>query len=251
MLMAICRQNSVSRPSVSATSKRTNRPGRPARQTGSPDRRDVILDAAEALFAKQGFHGVTVREVTSKAEVDVALAYYYFANKMDLFDAVLRRRADIVNQERIELLQTAEAAPGEDLLERLIAAFIDPLFKHLATGDEGWRNYFALIAQVNNSSEWGGEVMTRFFEPVVKQLVTELRLALPDAEDDDLYWAYQFLSGALTLTLAATGRVERLSGGLCRSDDYTAVQSRLPRFIAAGFRQLHADRLEAKRKDGK
>ena len=231
---------------MSAPVKKANRPGRPPRQQGSPDRRDQILDAAEGLFAKQGFHGVTVREVTTKAEVDVALVYYYFANKMDLFDAVLRRRADIVNSERIELLQKAAATPGDDMLERLISAFIDPLFKYLATGEEGWRNYCALIAQVNNSTEWGGEVMTRFFEPVVKQLVAGLRQVLPDTEDEDLYWAYQFLSGALTLTLAATGRVERLSGGLCRSDDYSAVQSRLPRFIAAGFRQLYADRKAAK-----
>jgi AcrR family transcriptional regulator len=233
---------------MSAPVKKTNRPGRPPRQQGSPDRRDQILDAAEALFAQQGFHGITVREVTSKAEVDVALVYYYFANKMDLFDAVLHRRADIVNRERIELLRQVAATPGKDMLERLISAFIDPLFRYLATGEEGWRNYCALIAQVNNSREWGGEVMTRFFEPVVRELVAGLRIVLPDAEDDDLFWAYQFLSGALTLTLAATGRVERLSDGLCRSDDYEAVQSRLPRFIAAGFRQLHADRMAAKSK---
>jgi AcrR family transcriptional regulator len=234
---------SVSTPPAA---RKSNRPGRPPRRQGVPDKRDAILDAAEEMFAKQGYHGVTVREVTAMANVDVALVYYYFANKMDLFDAVLRRRADIVNRERIELLRRAETIPGDDLLERLISAFIDPLFKYLASGDPGWRNYCALIAEVNNSREMGGEVMTRFFEPVVQQLISGLRKVLPGAEDDDLYWAYQFLSGALTLTLAATGRVERMSGGLCRSDDYSAVQKRLPRFIAAGFRQLYSDRRAAR-----
>jgi AcrR family transcriptional regulator len=222
--------------------RKAGRPGRPARQHGHPDRRDQILDAAEKLYGERGFHGVTVREVTSAAQVDVALVYYYFTNKRDLFDAVLMRRATIVNRDRIERLQRIELDPQDDRIEQLVSAFIDPLFEHLASGEPGWRSYFALIAQVNNTSDWGGEVMAHFFDPVVKQLISGMRRVLPDMQDDDLYWAYQFLSGALTLTLAATGRVERLSGGLCRSDDYQAVQGRLPRFIAAGFRQLYADR---------
>jgi len=232
----------VSRSSPAAPRK-SNRPGRPPRRQGIPDKRDAILDAAEEMFSKQGFHGVTVREVTTLANVDVALVYYYFANKMDLFDAVLRRRADIVNQARIDLLHETEKIPGDDLLERLISAFIDPLFEFLATGDPGWRNYFALIAEVNNSREMGGEVMTRYFEPVMQQLLSGMRKVMPDAADDDLFWTCQFLSGALTLTLAATGRVERLSNGTCRSDDYDAVRDRLPTFIAAGFRAL----IEARR----
>ncbi len=37
------------------------------------------------------------------------------------------------------------------------------------------------------------------------------------------------------LTLAKTGRIDKLSGGLCRSDDYAAVKERMATFMAAGF----------------
>ncbi|MEQ8205426.1 MAG: hypothetical protein RIA65_04560, partial [Woeseia sp.] len=101
-----------------------------------------------------------------------------------------------------------------------------------------WRDYMALIAQINNSPEWGGKLMTRFFDPLVKRFLDALRLALPDCREEDLFWSYHFLSGALTLTFAETGRIDNLSGGLCLSSDMAAANARMPQFIAAGFRAL-------------
>ena len=194
---------------------------------------------------------MTVRQVTTAANVDVALVYYYFENKRALFDAVLLRRATIVNKERLDLLEAADPSPADGCaIERLVAAFVDPIYRHLATGDAGWRHYFALIAQINNAPEWGMQVMPGFFDPVAQKLIELLRKVMPGAEEDDLFWGFDFLSGALTLTLAGTGRIDRLSGGLCLSSDYASIQKRLPRYVAAGFRQLYADRLAEKNAEG-
>jgi len=191
-----------------------------------------------------------VRQVTSEANVDVALVYYYFENKRALFDAVLMRRATIVNKERLELLEQADLSPEDGCaIEKLVAAFVDPIYRYLATGDAGWRHYFALIAQINNAPEWGAQVMPGFFDPVAQKLIENLRKVMPGAGDDDLFWGFDFLSGALTLTLAGTGRIDRLSEGLCLSTDYTSIQARLPRYVAAGFRQLYADRQANKGKE--
>ena len=59
--------------------------------------------------------------------------------------------------------------------------------------------------------------------------------ALPQARDEDLYWSYQFLSGALTLTLSESGRLDVVSGGLCRSGDIDAASKRLAAYAAAGL----------------
>ena len=45
-------------------------------------------------------------------------------------------------------------------------------------------------------------------------------------------------SGALTLTLGETGRLDRLSGGLCRSGDLESACDYMVRFAAAGFRAV-------------
>ena len=61
---------------------------------------------------------------------------------------------------------------------------------------------------------------------------------LPDAAEEDLYWSYHFLSGALTLSLSQTGRIDRLSNGLCKSSDFESIARRMAPFIASGFEKL-------------
>lgn len=88
---------------------------------------------------------------------------------------------------------------------------------------------------MNNTPHWGGETMTRFFDPVVQRLIDVLSKALPQAEPRDLYWGYQFLTGAMMLAFSETGRIDLLSRGLCRSSDLEAVRARLVAFCAAGI----------------
>jgi len=76
------------------------------------------------------------------------------------------------------------------------------------------------------------------FDPVVLKLVSILKRALPDYSEEDIFWGYHFVTGALMNTLACTGRIDRLSGGVCRSDDFPAVQKRIAKFMAAGFLTL-------------
>jgi AcrR family transcriptional regulator len=221
----------------------------PAAGTGSRSQatRERILDAAEQLFAERGFYGVSVRDVTGMAGVDVALASYHFGNKQGLLEAVFLRRAEDLNAERSARLDAVlAAAKGRRTprLEDVIDAFTHPLLDRSTRGSSGWKSYFALIAEVNNSPEFGQVLMTRFFDPVVEKFIEAIRLALPDCDDRDLYWAYHFLSGALTLTFAETGRIDKLSGGACRSSDLDSVHERLVPYCAAGFRALCA----AKRK---
>ncbi len=206
----------------------------------SQETKDRILDAAEALFAKRGFDGVTVRQIMSKAGADVALAYYHFKSKRDLFDAVLLRRAEPMNTIRLAALRQVEERHPDDepSLEEIIGAFTDPLLDMLADDPDEWRDYMALVAQINNSPEWGGELMTKFFDPLVRRFIEAIRKAIPDCDDVDMYWSYHFLSGALTLTFAETGRIDNLSDGLCRSSDIAAARARMARFVAGGFRAI-------------
>ncbi|RAK63044.1 TetR/AcrR family transcriptional regulator [Phenylobacterium kunshanense] len=216
------------------------------RKGEGPDLRQAILDSAEALFSKHGFYGVTVRQVAAEAGVDTALIHYYFGAKRELFDSVFARRAEILNDERIAAMRAyADAHPGAMTAEGIIEAFIGPLVERSLTNDEGWKNYFRLVALVNNTPAWGGETMHRFFDPVVRQLIDMFKLALPGAELRDLYWGYQFLTGAMMLTLSETGRIDQLSDGLCRSTDLEAVKARLYAWCAAGLEVIVERRVPA------
>ncbi len=180
----------------------------------------------------------------------MALASYHFGNKQGLLEAVFMRRAEDLNTERIARLDAVlAAAKGRrpPRIEDVIDAFTHPLLDRSSRGSPGWKSYFALIAEVNNSPEFGGVLMSRFFDPVVEKFIDAIRRALPQCDDRDLYWAYHFLSGALTLTFAETGRIDKLSGGACRSSDLDSVHERLVPYCAAGFRALCAPKRAASR----
>lgn len=203
-------------------------------------KRERILDVAEELFALHGFDGVTLRQIATGARVDVALASYHFGKKLDLFHAVFERRAASLNSARLDALRACQAAAGKrgPSVEQIIEAFLRPLELAQETGDPGWQHYLALIAYINNSPYWGPRMMSKLFDQLVEEFIAALRHALPEARDEDIYWCYHNLSGALTLTLAQTGRIDKLSGGKCRSADFEAAYDHMIPFVAAGFREV-------------
>lgn len=234
-----------------ATAAQKKRATRGPRRAGGRSTRERILDAAERLFAQRGFHAVSVRDITQAAGVDVALVNYHFGGKQALFEDVFMRRAAVLNEERLRRLEAVvqRAAPRPPRVEAIIDAFTHPLLDRSARGGPGWKAYFALIAQVNNSTEFGGLMMTRYFDPVVHAFIDALRASMPGCDERDLYWSYHFLSGALTLTFAETGRIDNLSQGLCRSSDLDSVHERLVPYVAAGFRALCLRSAAQRRRD--
>ncbi len=121
--------------------------------------------------------------MAQEAKVDTALLHYYFKTKRGLFDAVFERRAEIINKERIESIDAYVKSAGSAItVEGVIDAFLQPILRRAATGDQRWHNYFALIAQVNNTPAWGGETMGRTFDNVIHHLIDALRKALPGRE---------------------------------------------------------------------
>jgi AcrR family transcriptional regulator len=200
---------------------------------------EQILDAAENLFSKHGLYGVTLKDVAKRVGVHHTLLNYYFSDKKTLFDAVFARRAVVTSELRMKALDEYDAATkGKPTVEGALRAFLDTDLDLYIEGGEGWRNYAALGAQVANSPEWGAELMDAHFDPVVLRLIELLRKALPGCSDADIFWGYHFVTGALMLTLARTGRIDKLSGGLCRSDDFVAVKDHMASFMAAGFHAI-------------
>ena len=118
-----------------------------------------------------------------------------------------------------------------------LRAFLDTDLDLYSQGGEGWKNYGAFGAQVSNTPE-GAELMDQHFDPVVLRLLGLLKKALPNCAEADIFWGYHFVTGALMLTLARTGRIDRLSGGLCKSDDFAAIKDRMASFMAAGFLEI-------------
>ncbi len=178
-----------------------------------------------------------MRTIAKRAAVDLALPHYYFGSKENLFVAVFDRRAKMLNDWRdAALIDALEAAlPEAPTVEAIIRAYLEPLLKGAHLSEPGWKNYYALVAYVNNTPGWGGRLMAEHFDPLIRKFLDALRLAIPGIDEKDLFWGYHCFSGALTLALAQTGRIDKLSGGFVRSEDLSDACERMVPFITAGF----------------
>jgi AcrR family transcriptional regulator len=85
------------------------------------DAPSALLDAAETLFARQGFASTTIKAIGKEAGVNPALLYYYFPDKARLYHAVLERRIGAFSRHAAAELP-ADLPPLEGI-HRLLAAF--------------------------------------------------------------------------------------------------------------------------------
>lgn len=232
------RKPTPSKAKATARAKSTAPRRGPTKVQQRADKMEQILDAAEYLFSKHGLHGVLLKDVAQRVGVHHTLINFYFTDKTTLFGAVFARRAGVTSSLRMAALDAYDAkTKGKPTVEGALRAFLDTDFDLYSQGGDGWKNYGALGAQASNTAE-GAALMDQHFDPVVLRLIELLKKAMPDCAEEDIFWGYHFVTGALMLTLARTGRIDRLSGGLCRSDDYEAVKQRMASFMAAGFRDI-------------
>lgn len=200
----------------------------------------TILDISEDLFAQLGYFGVTIKDVADRMGIHAALIHYYFDGKKALFDAVFRRRMEYAVVVRTAGLDAYEAEVGDNVtVEGVLRAYYDSAFDVYINGDEGWRNFGRIFSQVANAPGYGAEMMDSSLDPIVLRLIALLQKALPDAEREDIFWTFQFTSGAYSLILSRTGRIDRLSDNLCRSDDFEAVRDRFVTFMVGGLEALY------------
>ena len=73
------------------------------------DTREKLLDAAERLFAEQGFDSTSLRQITSAAGANLAAVNYHFGSKDDLIVEVLDRRIKPMNASASTSLERLEA----------------------------------------------------------------------------------------------------------------------------------------------
>ena len=115
----------------------------------SADTKTRILDAAERLFVEHGFEATSLRSLTSAAGVNLAAVNYHFGSKEELFQAVLTRRLDPMNQERIELLERIEreSANRPPSVEKILFAMLIPALRLARDEQRGGKHFLKVLGR--------------------------------------------------------------------------------------------------------
>jgi AcrR family transcriptional regulator len=160
---------------------------RPARTPRADNRLPLLLDEAARLFAAQGFHGASVRDIVRAIDMLPGSLYYHFATKEALLAAVYAEGV-----RRISESVEAAIAGRRDPWERLEAACVAHLESLLGAGD-----YAQVVIRVRPSDapSVAGELVKRRDE--YERLFVELVQALPLARGVDRRSVRLMLLGAL------------------------------------------------------
>lgn len=195
--------------------------------------KDRILGAAEELFAQFGFSGTSLRQVTSRADVNIAAVNYHFGSKENLVNEVFRRRMDEMSEQRLSALKAAVDADPR-ALEPILAAFVEPALA-MAQDRHGGASFVRVIARAYaEKNDALRKFLSDHYGHVLREFARAIAVAVPSLSKEELYWRLDFLAGALTYAMADFGLIKRPSGST-DSAHRTRAARELIRFAAAGF----------------
>ncbi len=162
--------------------------------------RERILDAAEQLFAEQGFEGTSIRAVTKEAGANLAAVGYHFGSKAALFEAVAERVMGPVIAEQLGRLNDLEEGEREPEIEELVEAFVAPYFDRLPRKSEArGRTVSRLVGrilgdpteEIRRVTVEGTEVRDRYLVAFSK--------ALPNVTREELWWRVLSMIGVVVV----------------------------------------------------
>lgn len=198
--------------------------------------RERILDEAQRVFAAFGYDGASLRQIAEAAGVPVALASYHFGSKDGLYRAVFYRRVPAIVEQRLAGLAIAMSESNLDRrLELVVKALVIPMLRLRARDKDPSLGRLIAHESTDPNSETRG-IIRDLFDPVAHKLLQALASALPGRSAREIYWAYDFMLGALVHVMADSGRIVRLSKGRCRPDDEATAAAHMVAFLTAGIR---------------
>jgi AcrR family transcriptional regulator len=192
-----------------------------AEETVTDRRRDAgartkqrLMEATLTLLADRGEDGVTLRDITSAAETNVASVSYHFGSLSALCCATAKSAITRLLDEQLASLQALdEDATVEDVARAVAHPIVDALSNPMSP-DRALLRIFdrTLSGPPGEMHDWMKASLAR----VDAELMVHLRQALPDVGDDELRFRWGCVTGILRGLVAGTARTDL--EGKCQTD---------------------------------
>lgn len=202
------------------------------------DTKDTLLDAAEHLFAEQGFGATSLRQLTARAGVNLAAVNYHFGSKEELAREVLRRRIEPINRERRQRLDHM-CRPA--CIEEIVRAFIEPALRQQdadpgAVAESRAAGLCRVFGRISvEQPPFLREFFAEQFGELGQRFIAMLKEAAPGVPAETLWWRLHFTVGAMAHTLQNAHVVGQISNGVCDPNNHEAIIEQLTAYALGGF----------------
>lgn len=195
-----------------------------------------ILDAADVLFAENGFKGTSLREITGQANVNLAAVNYHFGSKKELIKAVMSRYMNELSPQLESALLATCQADKKPTLNDVFSAFIEPLLSLNDFKENGTSTFLQLLGRGYTDSQgflrW---FLTTQYPGVFSTFTKAVKIAYPELGTEEMFWRLHFTMGTIVFTMASSDAlIDIAQNDFNKQLDIAAVISRVIPYIAAG-----------------
>ena len=205
-----------------------------------------ILDAAEALFADQGFVETTMRQITREADVNLAAINYHFGSKQGLIQSVaeqfLRPFTDYIDQALIQRKAVLDntSIEMEELLELLMRALL-----HVDQENTHALLMFTRLLELAymKNQEDLREFIAGRYGAKLKPFIQQLREQSALMEEDEFFWRLHFVMGSVIFTLSNFTMLSEIEKNKYQSEaEIERILHRMVPVLSAGM-QARGDKI--------
>ena len=203
-----------------------------------------ILNAAEELFSERGFAETSLRNITTKAGVNLAAVNYHFGSKKELIQAVFARFLGPFCESLEERLAEMEAGLPQRVPEMEELLMLLSQTALLSGHNNSPRRLGIFMRLLGLAYTQGQGYLRRFLQNeygrVFNTYMKLVTAATPALSEEERFWRIHFMLGATVFTLSGADSLSAMAEyDIGKGSDIAQVVDKLVPFLAAGVSAPH------------
>ena len=173
--------------------------------------KEKILNAAEVLFAEQGFSETSMRLITSVAEVNLAAVNYHFGSKKDLIQSVIDRFF-IHFSGKVSIAFDDLEHQDDVSMREILDALMIPVIELDQERSHSASNFMRLLGRAYTESQGHLKVfLTEKYGHLQSQFTRLVHKANPDLDRNEVFWRLHFMLGTMVFAMAGQPALSEIS----------------------------------------
>jgi AcrR family transcriptional regulator len=196
--------------------------------------RQLLLEAAEVLFAAKGFDGTSIRDITAKANRNTAAVNYFFGDKRELYEELFRLRLREMCESRLKAIEAV--MQKKPTLEKLFHEYCIDFLKPFADTEQSQRFMQLMFREMAESRLPKNMFLHELASPTLKAMEDAIAVICPNINKNDAMMSVLSLTGQLVHIVQVNVLFEKAEEHSITSIDIGKSIEHIVKFSAAGTR---------------
>ena len=202
-----------------------------------PETREQLLNAAEELFATQGFDGTSIRDLVTRAGgKNINAVNYYFGNKKELYEELFLDRLREMRENRLNAIEKVMDKKNKPTLEKLLHAYAVAFPRPFNDPQRSQRFMQLFFREIAERRLPKGMFFNELVRPTLTAMEEALTSVCPKLSKHDAVMIIFSLTGQLFHIMQAKVLFEEVQYHSIASIDIDEAINHIVKFSAGGAR---------------